>query len=102
MKNFMCLVLCSCLLNVSGNPMKGRVNNFSLFCQSHPRPIVKTEDILQAMTMQSSFKEAENKIQAALSEDKSPGGAAVGLVYRDAMIWSQGFGLIDMKSENSI
>ncbi len=79
--------------------MKGRVNNLSPFCQSHPRPIVKTEDILHAMTMQSSFKEAENKIQAALSGDKSPGGVVVGLVYRDAMIWSQGFGLIDMKSE---
>ncbi len=73
---------------------------YSPFCQSHPKPTVKTDDVLQAM--QGSFIEAEKDIEAALSKEKAPGGAAVSFVYKNAMIWNKGFGLIDMKSEISI
>lgn len=98
MKKLVYLLVAGYLLQVSGHVApKEAVKYCSSFCHSHPKPNVNTVEIVQAM--QNSFKDAEQKIQAALEEDKAPGGVAISFVYRDATIWSPGFGVIDMKSK---
>ena len=74
---------------------KKRLKGPTYYCTTHPSPSVEPDALKQAL--QYAFQEAEQKIQAALDQDKSPGGVAVGFVYRDTLIWSKGFGLIDMK-----
>ena len=62
-------------------------------CPGHPLPVVDTSDVLAGLRL--TLDEAAKNISAILKEDKAPGGAVVGVVYRDMLIWSQGFGLIN-------
>ena len=62
-------------------------------CPGHPLPVVDTSDVLARL--RPVLDEAAKNISAILREDKAPGGAVVGVVYRDTLIWSQGFGLIN-------
>ena len=62
-------------------------------CPSFPLPVANVSDVLSKL--QPFLEEAAKNISAALKTDSSPGGAVVSVVYKDSVIWTQGYGLIN-------
>ena len=84
------------LLQLRATPPPPEQSSFPL-CPGHPLPVVNASDILAKL--QPLLDMAARNISAILREDKTPGGAVLGVVYRDSLIWSQGFGLINDSGE---
>ena len=61
-------------------------------CPSHPYPIANASEVLSKL--QPFLDEAGKNMSEALAG--SPGGAVVNVVYKDTVIWTKGFGLINM------
>ena len=62
-------------------------------CVTPPVPSASPGDLLAKL--QTTLDSAAQEISDALAEDHSPGGVTVNLVYRDEVIWTKGFGLIN-------
>lgn len=78
------------------NPNSAASNGLPL-CPSLPVASLSADQLLAKL--QESLKQVDQEIQAALQEDKSPGGAVVSVVYGDGVIWSKGYGLKNMSGE---
>lgn len=63
-------------------------------CPSHPLPVASSAALLSKL--EPALQGAAANITAALQKDKSPGGVVVSFVYRDTVLWTKGFGLINM------
>lgn len=61
-------------------------------CPSYPYPVANASSLLAKM--QPFLDQVGDKMSQALSS--SPGGAVVSIVYNDTIIWTKGFGLINM------
>ena len=66
-----------------------------ILCPSYPYPAANASTM---RTMLDPFLQdfAKNASEALKN---SPGGAVVSIVYNDTVIWTQGFGLINMSGE---
>ena len=93
------VVLATCVSAGLFSKNKGVIPGPPVFCPSLPLPTMTTSDFLTKMT--SFLDEAAGKIQGALDEDKSPGGVAMSVVYRNVTIWTKGFGMVDMAGRMS-
>ena len=69
-------------------------------CPATPLPVASASEVLSKL--QPFLDEAEEKINATLVDDKSPGGVAINVVYNDTVIWSRGFGLINESGSNLV
>ena len=68
-----------------------------VLCKSLPLPSLETDSLLSKL--QPYLELVDQKVQAAFKDDNSTGGAVLSVVYRNATIWTKGYGLIDMSSE---
>lgn len=71
------------------------------YCQSLPLPLVSASDVLPHL--QSDIAAADMAIRDALKKYLPPvGGVVVNLVYRDTILWTKGYGSIDMSGKKFI
>lgn len=68
-------------------PLASRV-----LCPSHPYPVLDPSTMQQILA--PFLEEVGNKMSTELKT--TPGGAVVSLVYRDTIIWTYGYGAINM------
>lgn len=68
-------------------------------CPSFPLPVASPSALLSKL--EPALQEAAANITAALQRDKSPGGVVVSFVYRDAVLWTKGFGLINASGKQN-
>lgn len=102
---FVCAVffLLHAQVYVSGQLFDSRKSNIktvklSPSCQSFPLPTVTPYDL--KISLQDDIAEAEKAIETALKKYGPPvGGVVVNLVYRDTVLWTKGFGAIDMSGK---
>ena len=71
-----------------------------VLCTSLPLPSLDTDAMLSKL--QPYLDQVDEKIQDALKEDNSSGGAVLSVVYRNKTIWTKGYGLINMSGQSSI
>ena len=91
--------LLACL--ASGVALRWRHNkptSSETLCPSHPYPIANATELLSKL--QPFLDESSKNMSEALAG--SPGGAVVNVVYKDTVIWTQGFGLINMSGISNI
>lgn len=69
-------------------------------CTSLPLPSLDTETMLSKL--QPYLAQVDQKVQDALKEDNSSGGAVLSVVYRNKTIWTKGYGLINMSGQSLI
>ena len=104
-----CVVLLAVVLLLPSPASSGMLNSLSekahatapgppQLCPTHPLPSASASQL--ASLMAPALQEAEGKISAALKADNSPGGAVLSLVYGDDVIWSKGFGLVNMSGRS--
>lgn len=70
-----------------------------ILCNSLPLPTLETDALLSKL--QPYLDQVDHKVQDALKEDGSKGGAVLSLVYRNETIWTKGYGLINMSGEST-
>lgn len=63
-------------------------------CPSLPEASLSADQLLSKL--QGDLGQADGQIEAALQEDKSPGGAVLSFVYGGEVLWSKGYGLKNM------
>ena len=68
-----------------------------VLCKSLPLPSLEVDAFLSKL--QPYLDQVDQKVQDALKDDNSTGGAVLSVVYKNATIWTKGYGLIDMASE---
>lgn len=66
-----------------------------VLCPSHPYPVMDPSTMQQILA--PFLEEVGNNMSAQLKT--TPGGAVVSLVYRDKIIWSYGYGAINMSGK---
>lgn len=71
----------------------------AVLCKSLPLPSLETDDLLNKL--QPYLDLVDQKVQAAFKDDNSTGGVVLSVVYRNATVWTKGYGLIDMSSEST-
>ena len=77
-----------------------RTVKLSPSCQSFPLPTVNPSALQSSL--QDDIAEAEKAIEVSLKKyGPSVGGVVVNLVYRDTVLWSKGFGAIDMSGKSN-
>lgn len=91
-----CLLVCSHagLINFL---KEQRPAGIPILCKSLPLPSLDTDALLSKL--QPYLEQVDQKVQGALKDDNSTGGAVLSVVYRNATIWTKGYGLIDISSE---
>ena len=85
-------LVCHASLARTLQPLRHQGGDVQL-CTSPPAPSASPGDLLAKL--QTTLDSAAQEISDALIEDHSPGGVTVNLVYRDEVIWTKGFGLIN-------
>ena len=85
------------LLGVTRDQNTEQAANVPVLCKSLPLPSLETDALLSKL--QSYLDLVDQKVQAAFKDDNSTGGAVLSVVYRNATIWTKGYGLIDMSSK---
>ena len=85
------------LLGVTRDQNTDRAAGVPVLCKSLPLPSLETDALLSKL--QAYLDLVDQKVQAAFKDDNSTGGAVLSVVYRNATIWTKGYGLIDMSSE---
>ena len=70
-----------------------------VLCTSLPLPSLDTDTMLSKL--QPYLAQVDQKVQDALKEDNSIGGAVLSVVYRNKTLWTKGYGLINMSSQSS-
>lgn len=68
-----------------------------VLCPSYPYPVVEPSAMQQILA--PFLEDVGNKMSAELKT--TPGGAVVSLVYRDTVIWTYGYGAINMSGKQS-
>ena len=68
-----------------------------VLCTSLPLPSLDADTMTSKL--QPYLAQVDQKIQDALKEDRSNGGAVLSVVYRNKTIWSKGYGLINMSGQ---
>ena len=63
-------------------------------CPAHPLPVASPATLLAKM--EPTLERAAANVTAALHKEMSPGGAVLSFVYRDTVLWTKGFGFINM------
>ena len=71
-----------------------------VLCTSLPLPSLDTDTMLSKL--QPYLDQVDQKVQEALKEDNSIGGAVLSVVYRNKTIWTKGYGLINMSGQYNI
>ena len=74
-----------------------RQDGIPVLCKSLPLPSLEADAFLSKL--QPYLDQVDQKVQAALKEENSTGGAVLSVVYKNVTIWTKGYGLIDMSSE---
>ena len=64
-------------------------------CPSHPYPVIEPSAMQQFLA--PFLEDVGNKMSTELKT--TPGGAVVSLVYRDTVIWTYGYGAINMSGK---
>lgn len=85
------------LLSVARIQNAERAAGTPILCNSLPLPSLETDALLSKL--QPYLDQVDQNVQAAFKADNSTGGAVLSIVYRNATIWTKGYGLIDMSSE---
>lgn len=70
-------------------------NTSPRLCPGYPYPVANASTVLQAL---GPFLEEVSKNMSKVLRD-TPGGSVVAVVYRDTIIWTHEFGLINMSGE---
>ena len=86
------------LLGPTNDP-KRRQSDIPIFCKSLPLPSLDTDTFTSKL--QPYLEQVDEKVQEALKEDNSTGGAVLSVVYKNKTIWTKGYGLIDISSESA-
>ena len=94
------LVTCaSAGLLTSTRHQYGKQTAGPVLCTSLPLPSLDPDTMLNKL--QLYLAQVDQKVQDALKEDNSSGGAVLSVVYRNKTIWTKGYGLINMSGQSS-
>ena len=93
------LVTCgSAGLLTSTRHQYGKQTPGPVLCTSLPLPSLDPDSMLNKL--QPYLVQVDQKVQEALKEDNSSGGAVLSVVYRNKTIWTKGYGLINMSGQS--
>ena len=83
----------------------GRVHRSPVFLNSEPCsnvPSATLDPKTLLAKLNATLLDVDKAVAAALVQDKSPGGAVLSLLYKDTVLWSNGYGLRNMSGTLSL
>ena len=66
-------------------------------CPGYPDPSASPADVADKLA--EAFEAAEKEVAAILAKYNATGGVAMSVVYRDTVLWTKGFGFINMSGK---